>query len=413
MSDAPFDRTNIGLRERPVSGDLNQIQGQLYRAIMHQAGYMLAVATNASSAAQPKTGFMHDGCRVVPSSPMAMSVVVTPGFGVIYDPSDLPTGIGATDLEKVDDLSPFKPAPLVAPVTFAVPAAPGSPNSRIDIIEVRTARRLGSAVTRRQLDSLTEEFVDHLFFKSLEYTLDGQTGVVSSPTASTAALSYKVGVAGNPGLVPATTPGYTKIAEILVPTGTTSIGRTNIVDRRPVLNPAGVVMASARFSLAWVASGGDPNIGTTTVTLFSVTAPPGVEFAFDITERGVRPAGSQQRAQVVVHVFGGEIASASSLFELTNLGFTNVVGVREGLSVTGGYSNVDAPPYVTTATAPLTATQQAALIASGSTAPGVGQSTAMVAIQGRDLGSSVTWGPTSLSNDLNTVQLEVRFALRY
>lgn len=412
MANNPFDRTNIGLRERPLSSDLNAMQGQLHRAIMHLAGYMLAPRAGVTASANsPKSGFLHDGLRVTPSSPVGMTVVVAAGLGMVYDTGDLVSDIGATDLEQVNDLSPFKPIPLLAPVTFAVPTAPGSPNSRIDIIEVRTARRLENAITRRQLDPGTESFLDHVYFKALAYCLDGQTGVVTNPTASTAALSYKIGTAANPGLVPATTAGYTKIAEILVPNGTTSVNGTRIVDRRPVLSPTGEVVATVRFGMDWTVAPSETNIGTALVTIREVIAPPGIEFGVDVTDRGASPAGTQPRAEGIVHVFGGQIVGADASVQVSGLtiGVTAAIPLRLQLDgETSGGGSDD-----TTVVAPLKATMQAGIVASGGPNIGVGQSTAMLWFKCWDLMDFTAAAPSQFAASLEHIIVTVNFRLRY
>lgn len=298
MADAPYDQTNIGLRERPSSGDLNQAQSQIYRTMREMARVILSPRASLTSPAMSShTGFLSDGFMVVASSPAAMSVQVSAGLGYLLDATDTPTNIGATDLEQVNDLSPFKPLSLLAPVTFTVPAAPGAPNSRIDIIEVKNDRRLENPLTRRQLDPGTESFLDHVFNKTLAYALDGRTGVVSSPAASTAGLSYKVGTAANPGLVPATTAGYTKIAEILVGNATTSITGSNLVDRRALLFPGG--MCNIHASWRWQFLGGAP---TTVITTRKVITPPGIQV-------GLRQ-NSTNKADGILYIVGGEIAQA-------------------------------------------------------------------------------------------------------
>jgi len=270
--DNPFDRTNIGLRERPSSGDLNQLQSQIFRTMTELARMTFSGrASNSSSAMSSASGFLHDGMRVVPSSPAAMTVAVNSGFGFVHDPIDVVTNLGSPDLEQVNDLSAFKPLSLLTPITFAVPVAPGSPNSRIDIIEVKADRRLENSSTRRQLDDGTLSFLDHLFFKTLAFNLDGRTGVVTSPAASTAGISYKIGTAANPGLVPSTTPGYVKIAEVRVPNGTTSITGLNIVDRRRLFGTGGLVRASARVMVQ--RGGGAQSVPS----IVSINAPPGVD----------------------------------------------------------------------------------------------------------------------------------------
>lgn len=301
--DAPFDHTNIGLRERPVSADFNQMQSQLYRTMRELVRMAHGGRAGLTSAAmQSKAGFFGDGLRVVPASPTAMSVVVGSGIGFTFDASDVPSDIGSPDLESVDDLSPFKPAALVSPVTFAVPAAPSAGNSRIDIIEVKNDRRLENSVPRRQLDVTTRSYLDRNFYKTLAYALDGRTGIVTSPASSAAGLSYKIGTAGTPGVAPATTTGYTKIAEINVLDTTTTIDGSCIVDRRPMLVPGGVGRASIAFQIQW-------NSGAPIVTVNEMCAPPGMFLSVDTKLHN----GGIQQSRAWVHLFGGELATYTAM----------------------------------------------------------------------------------------------------
>lgn len=298
MADNPFDQTNIGLRERPVSSDHNQMQSQIYRTIREIHRSLMAPRSVLAPQSRGAGGFAGDSFRVVPSSPEAMSVVVTGGMGFLFDAADAATNLGTPDLEHVDDLSPYKPISLLTPVTLAIPAAPSAPNKRIDIVEVRNGRRLENSITRRQLDSGGGDFNDHLFFKALAYGADGQTGIVTDPAPSTAVLSYKVGVPGNPtGALPGTTPGYTRLAVINVPNGTTTIAGTKITDKRKMLGIGGCVHASIRFRLQW--SGGTP-----IVTILSVVAPPGIEFAID--PMFTNTSNVAQHGATQVWIFGGD-----------------------------------------------------------------------------------------------------------
>jgi hypothetical protein len=345
MADAPFDQTNIGLRERPSSGDLNQVQSQIFRTIRELARVLLSPRTsNTSSAIGPLSGMIADGFRVLPSSPAAMTVVVTPGIGFRHDPVDVVSNLGIPDLEQVNDLSPFKPLSLLAPVTFPVPAAPAGPNSRIDIVEVRTDRRLTNAIPRRQLDTGTVSFLDHVFFKTLSYGQDGDTGIVASPAASTAGLSYKVGTAANPGLVPATTAGYVKLAEILVSSSTTSITGLNIVDRRVVLSANGMTTVSVRFRVQW--NGG---AGAQTATILDCVSPPG----FDVA---VAPVIGGQRGDFNLFITGGQILRVTQQLS---------VNVKDNLGASLGSGETLYVNQIDTGVQAVDSSQQTAMAAAG------------------------------------------------
>lgn len=325
MADNPFDQTNYGIRERPVSADWNQLSSQFYQTIreVHRFTHDARVS-NTSSAAQSITGFHGAGLRVVPSSSPGMSVVVSAGLGFMFAPTDIPTDLGATDLESVDDRSPYKPLIVHTPQTFNVPVAPSAPNSRIDIIEVRNPRRLENAIPRRQLDPNTLQYDDHVFLKTLAFQIDNlQCGTVNDPSSSTAPLSYKVGTAGNPGLVPPTTPGYIKIAEVLVPNGATAIDGTGIIDRRALLFSGGVGRFAARWRVQW-------NSGSPIATAIAIAAPPGISVTF--TPVGLRGAGS-------VFVVGGQIQSAAVTITAAHQhghDFTDRFSV--GLQATNGFT---------------------------------------------------------------------------
>lgn len=299
MADNPFDQTNIGLRERPVSADHNRMQSQIYRTIREIHRSLMAPRTDpVQPQARGAGGFAGESFRVTPSSPAAMSIVVKSGVGFLFDASDVATNLGSTDLEHVDDLSPYKPLSLIDPVTLAIPAAPSAPNTRLDIVEVRNGRRLEDAITRRQLDAGGGDFNDHIYFKTLAYGADGQTGIVTDPAPSTAVLSYKVGIPGNPvGAIPGTTPGYTRLALITVGSAVTTITGTKIIDKRKLLGVGGFVTASIRFRMQW-------NAGTPIISIFDVVAPPGIEFAID--PNFTSGSGTPSRGATQVWIFGGD-----------------------------------------------------------------------------------------------------------
>lgn len=272
MADLPFDRKTFLMREKPLSPDWNDALAQIDRTLRDVMMFLLGGRTSdASSARLPYSCFTGDSFRVGPSSIPGMSIVVNNGIGFQYNPSDLPTNIGAPNLESVSDLSPFKPLYLDQPLTFTVPTAPGAPNSRIDIIEVAATRQLADADTRLQLNPVSRTFAPFSVFKTLTFDLDGVTGVVAAGGGnSTAGISYKIGTAANPGVAPTTTPGYIKIGEINVNNGTVTITGSQIVDRRLLAAPGGVVRASARFQVIW-------NAGAPTITMLSNNTPPGVD----------------------------------------------------------------------------------------------------------------------------------------
>lgn len=273
MADAPFNHTPIGFLERPVSKDHNQNTSQIYRTLRDVLMFAWAQrVSNTSSAPSPMDGFLGGGFRVVPKNPAAMQVEVSPGFGFVFRPADLPSDIGSPDLLEVDDLSTYKPLVLLTAQTFNVTAPAANP--RIDIIEAKVDRRLENSISRRQFDSGLEEFVPHSYFKTLAFEADGRTGSVNDPASSTAGLSYKVGVEAGSPVAPTVTTGYVKIAEVRLAAGATTITASNIGDFRKLLCPGGTMRASISFRLQY-------NAGAPILTIQKIMAPPSVEIAID------------------------------------------------------------------------------------------------------------------------------------
>lgn len=309
MADGPFDTTPIGFMERPRSEDINQQSAQSMRTIreLMRAIYSLRSGDSSPGAANP-TGFYGDGLRVVETSPETLAVTVSAGFGFVNAAADVPTDIGTPDIVGLDDLAPIKPVFLLAPHTFPV-SLPSGGNSRIDIIEVKPDRRLENLIARHQFDASLEEFVPKSYYKTLAFGLDGRTGTVTSPAASTAGLSYKLGVESGSPVAPSVTAGYVKIAEVRVSSADVNVQQTSIGDFRKLLAPGGVLTASCRFRLQW--SGGAP-----VVSMSDVIAPPGVE----IGAIGL----NAQRSRCIVYCKAGAItkATAIAMVEKDSLGDT-------------------------------------------------------------------------------------------
>lgn len=302
MGDAPFDRVNFGQREKPVSDDWNRTEAQLDRALRATLEQLLGGRTsNTSHVLAPADVFMGQSLRPYPSSPAAMEVNLRAGLGFQYLPADLPTDIGGpTDFLGIDDLANYKPIVLLSGFLFAVPAAPAGPNSRIDIIEVKANRALVDATARKQLNATSGNFDPHNFYKTLTFKLDGLTGTVADPAPSTAPISYKSGTPANPGVAPATTAGYIKIAEILVGSAVVSIGEDAVIDRRKVAGMYGSVRCSMSYLVAWNGGG-----GAQTVTIEDLNAPPGVQLA-------VNPkVGGATRGQHYIYAVAGGATKAA------------------------------------------------------------------------------------------------------
>lgn len=247
MPDRSFDRTKFHPLEKPLTVDSNQLQSQFDRSNREFIRHLLH---NESG-----NGFMGDGLKVKALSTPAMQVNVTAGLGfqslvtgtVVNGDAALMSSIGG--FSGIDDLEKYKPLILSADQAFDVPTAPGSPNSRIDIIEVKTDRRIENALTRQVLNPSSGQFESTSIQKTLAYALDGRVGTVGPTSDSVTGIGYKYGVPGNPPSVPATTSGYVKICEIIVGSGVTTITNANIRDFRKLLIPFGAGVIAARFDI--------------------------------------------------------------------------------------------------------------------------------------------------------------------
>lgn len=244
MSKRPFDRDVIRPLEGPKSVDFNRITGEGANAgLMH---LLRSVGGPESSLSNTDAdadffGFYGAGFLVLPTSPASTSVRILAGMGAKRDALDQPSGIGGVD--GLDEINDVKPVVLRADIpTVAVPTPPASPDQRIDIIEVAIRRDLydTTATNFLQLPSATRSALS--VTKTLSYAVDpSQVPItyVTDPAASTSPISYKIGQPGNPPTAPAVTPGYAKIAQILVdnvvnnPAGT--VRQVHIADHRRML----------------------------------------------------------------------------------------------------------------------------------------------------------------------------------
>ncbi len=297
MANNQFDRQVINLRERPLSSDINYLQSQIDRSLRELVLQVWKAKSSGGSelAGNPISGFIGDGLKVRASSPAGLSVTVAAGLGFLDSAGGAQVSAvgGVTGL---DDLSRYKPLPLLADATInGVPAGPGAGNTRTDIVEVRMNRVLGNPLSRDTLDTLTGLFVSGNVNKTLAFTLDNSVGVVTDPAASTAAISYKVGLVN--GAEPAVTAGYVKLATIFTENGDMvgTVTRANIIDKRLLLAPYGMVPFSASFAV--------PSGAAAPPTSVLLNAPPGMEM---VVSKHAAPLNSRFR----VYLIGGNLAAA-------------------------------------------------------------------------------------------------------
>lgn len=354
MADAAFDRVVINTRERPISTDINQLLSQDARTVREiLRSLFLPHPSNpqlVGTSFQPVSGFLGDGLFVTANGSLAMTV--NAGLGMLYDAGSIATGIGS--IGKVDDLAPYFPAYLSANETLNLPAAPPGGQERVDIIEVKLDRRLQDSSSRGVLNTVTGVFDPTLLNKILAYSLDGRTGQVNAPANSTTGLSIKAGInqaagtyAASNGVtgVPTTSPGYTKLATILVPTGGV-VTQGEVRDERFLLAPNGV--HNWGFNLLQV-----PGTPDDTLT-FSNFPPASSGFRFAAHQTTSPSNGGTIRcyvfagrngsfgAAVTAHAKGATVAVANRLVRQTDISVGSVTSAIKASLVAGGSTNFSA-----------------------------------------------------------------------
>lgn len=300
MANKTHDRTIINVRERPLSSDHNQEASQLDRTLRDLMRLLMT-----PPGAAPISGFLSDSFKVTQSAVPAMSVLLTAGLGYVDAPSDTPSGIGG--VISLDDLSPYKPLILMEAQAVTVDAAPVAGQNRIDIIEVKVDRRAENPLSRDVLDAnplstTYGQFVPNTVNKTLSFVLDGRTGRVVTPAASTTGIGYKVGASAPAGteVAPATSPGYTKIAEVHVAGAVATIVNANLTDSRTVLPTASAFTSvphtwtAAQTLQALLSLGGDVNLTAAVAQYILKTAAGGFGIGtaagggdFDLAANGV------------------------------------------------------------------------------------------------------------------------------
>jgi hypothetical protein len=391
MADQVFDRAPIGYLEKPISDDFNRAQSQFDRTIREVVMQILGGrAADTSEALAPQNVCWNSGFELVPSSPAAMTVQVNAGLAWQYLTSGTATDIGVPDLIGVDDLATYRPLLLTTPQVFSVPSV-SVPNNRIDIIEVRADRQLIDSLTRRQLDPVTGSFDPHNYYKTLTHLINGLTGTVAAPAVSTAPISYVTGVAAGAPTAPTVTSGYFKLAEIVVSNTTTTITVAEIIDRRKLAAPGGVLAGNFRLRVQY-------NAGTPIYTWRSVCLPPGVQIA-----AGIQPGAAANRAFVRIYLIAGGVTEFAGITK-----GTNYAASPSGLLVSDMRPSAVSTDYIVTADATLKA---AILAATPSTVVAVGQP--VVVIDHKSTYSSAIGVFDATNSFLDDIEIQGNVALSY
>ena len=363
-----FDRTIVYPRERPLSSDIDSLQAQVDRSLRDTFKAMLAGrAGTVFDTSSFISGFLGDSFKVRASAVPDMTVTVSAGLGFYQKAADVPAAIGG--VIGLDDLSSYKPLPLVSPFVFNVPTAPGAGQERWDIIEVAVTRRADNPLVRETFDPVTSTFVAGALNKSLRFSLDEESGYAITPGASTAGLSYVQGVSaalgvppGSGATVPATTAGYQKVCEIYVGPTVVAIPANVINDTRKMVGIGGAV----RIALKWT-----QNTGTAVPTGLTIDGAPGVLATIQATGPAngyiALIAGGMSGAHIAlsasggagwVSVYGG-VAAPLVVNLATQTNFASGLVVSDPIDVGIGQSFLWAPYYLYNASGGTSGTVQA------------------------------------------------------
>lgn len=312
-----FKRVLLNVRERPNSGDHNRLQTRLNEtarlvahAVMGESfGSSTTLLPSLRSTMSPPLGFVGTGFQVSANSgaaPYGLKIESGIGFAPVFQ-------AGGSDLAGINglDYSPDTWAPVVLSATqtgIAVPSVPSAGHSRIDIIEVRSNYSYDEPATVGIFNPTTEVFDPTVKNKSFDWDLLGLTGSVTSPTASTAAISYKIGADYTGGIAgatePSVTPGYMKIARINLDGAVVSITDSLIADLRRPIFAGGMVHAAGQLLIPGKATG----LGTESFQEASL--PPGV-FMKAMFDNSTAPTAGESY-EVTIALFGGDLRPRTS-----------------------------------------------------------------------------------------------------
>ena len=257
MSGKPFDNSVVVPLQRPAAADPNAISTYWQLAQRYTAQLAFAGRTSIGvDTTQPRSGFLHDAYKVRPLSPAQLRVALTAGLAYQYQPADLAGTLSAPGLGPVDsmgDLSGYKPLVLSEDLEINIPTPlPAAGQARYDILEVRYRRDFTDQSPALRFVPATNAFLPQVLPQTLTYSMGAvDVGYVTTPGASSLPIGYKQGAPAATGsqVEPPVTPGYVKIARILVENGATAITGQQIQDTRMFLAPEGVVRVSGTISV--------------------------------------------------------------------------------------------------------------------------------------------------------------------
>lgn len=325
MANQTFDSVILNQLERPLSSDLNAAQSDGHRDLRDFLNRAYARRLSiADSTGVQLAGFVSDGFRVVPPSPAALAVSITPGLGFAANPSPTANVGGVLGL---NDLSPYSPIVLSQAQAVTLAPAPGAGFARVDLIQVKVNRRLTDVTSRDIFNPGTLTFGPVNVAKTMSFDSFGDLQSVVAPAVGSAGIVYKQGTqfayaVANDFLtapLPAVDPGYLPLAYINVTPAMASVAASNIRDARPLLiGPAGLADLSLSTFIG-------PNATLTPEIAFTDNAalPPGVSMnvVLDTGSGGF---------QYFVYLFAGDatLLTASPYAFPSKLRFANLLPTR-------------------------------------------------------------------------------------
>jgi hypothetical protein len=358
MPNQPYDRTIFNALEKPISGDINQIESQNDFTLRNyiQNIYKKRTSVSNPTGASAASSFIGDGFQIRQNAIPGLSVIISKGLAFFDNAADLVSNISG--ISNLDDLSPTKPAVLVEDKVITGIASPVS--GRTDIIEMKYLRRTENAQIRDILSPSTATFNSTSVNKTLAFQLDNQTVTING----TGAINYKTGVDNGSFAVPTTTSGYFKVAQLRIPAATISITNSMISDFRYIsMGPYNKSTISADYSI------GNNSAAN---TLFGQSAPPGIFFASQAT--------TVANAYVYWIIAGNTLGITPNVSPNIQVMFTPTNAPASAFIFNSLNILLPSPVTINYGVGPITSAEQA-FLASGSCNPSINVSTQQIAFR--------------------------------
>lgn len=299
-----WNRVVYNRLEQPVSSDWNLTQSQLDETLRNHLDYLFRQRTSISNdRGVARSGFFGDAFKLRPQSPASNKIVVTAGLGFQVVAVNPGTDSNLNGIAGLSDLAQYKPLVLSTDELLTIAPNVDNTKERYDLIEVKADRHFDNTQPVNIYDSAGKVYLPAAppLAKNFGWDLTTRQGTVTTPTASTAAISVKKGLEAAVGFaeIPAKTTGYIVLGVVYVGTTATTFDADVLMDRRTILEASGQNV----ISLSWrmVKATGIP-------VLDSLKAPPGVQVVV------VGPNAQDDNAQSSVYIFAGGGYSTMDVF---------------------------------------------------------------------------------------------------